>query len=152
MKFLSNSLKSKIAGHAVLVAAVANADVPARFCEYLESSPGGSTAPYVNTGLKPHYVNGKFFVDFALVDTPLPSKAVYLFGSRYSTGINNSMMSIALDASGNFRLEALYANSTSKYATGGAATPGSRYCLSAQAIQLRRRPLQYRKHDVRAVL
>ena len=132
MKFLSNSLKCKIAGLAVLVAAVANADVPARFCEYLESSPGGSTAPYVNTGLKPHYVNGKFFVDFALVDTPLPSKAVYLFGSRYSTGINNSMMSIALDASGNFRLEALYANSTSKYATGGAATPGSRYCLTVR--------------------
>ena len=75
MKFLSNDLKVKIAGFAALVAAVANAEVPARFCEYLESSPGGGTASYVDTGLKPHHVNGKFFVDFAPVDTPLPSKA-----------------------------------------------------------------------------
>ena len=99
-----NSVKCHIAGLAVLVAAAASAAVPARFCEYIESSTSGSTATYVDTGLKPHCANGKYFVDFEISAASLPGSVVYLFGYREKSGISNQMMDIALNASGTFRL------------------------------------------------
>ena len=104
-----NSVKCHIAGLAVLVAAAASAAVPARFCEYIESSTSGSTATYVDTGLKPHYINGKFFVDMELVDSTLPSNLRYLFGARRQTAIDNQTLVVCLDgANGKFRLDTLY--------------------------------------------
>ena len=124
-----NSVKSHIAGLAVLVAAAASAEVPARFCEYIESSTSGSTAVCVDTGLKPHGANGKYFVDFEISAASLPGSVVYLFGYRNSTTLNNHMMNIALNANGTFRLDSLYKDSSSYY-SGMSATPGHRYSLT----------------------
>lgn len=107
------------------------AAVPLRFCKYLESQSNGSVATYVDSGLKPHGVNGKFFIDFQLTDEALPSKVSYLFGYRNSTAINNHMFSVALNESGKFRLDTLYVDN-SKYTVGSSATAGHRYRMTVR--------------------
>ena len=127
-----NSVKCHIAGLAVLVAAAASAAVPARFCEYIESSTSGSTATYVDTGLKPHCANGKYFVDFEISAASLPGSVVYLFGYREKSGISNQMMDIALNASGTFRLDSLYKDTSNYTSSSMTATPGHRYNLTVR--------------------
>lgn len=107
------------------------AAVPLRFCKYLESQSNGSVATYVDSGLKPHGINGKFFIDFQLTDEALPSKVSYLFGYRNSTAINNHIFSVALDETGKFRLDTLYVDN-SKYTVGSSATAGHRYRMTVR--------------------
>ena len=125
-------MKNAILAAAVLVAAAASAAVPARFCEYIESSTSGSTATYVDTGLKPHCANGKYFVDFEISAASLPGSVVYLFGYREKSGISNQMMDIALNASGTFRLDSLYKDNSNYVSSSMTATPGHRYNLTVR--------------------
>ena len=125
-------MKGAILAAAVLVAAAASAAVPARFCEYIESSTGGSTAVYVDTGLKPNYKNGKFFVDFEISAASLPGSAVYLFGYRKSTTKDGNMFNIALNASGTFRLDSLLKDANNYTSSSMTAAPGHRYNLTVR--------------------
>ena len=56
-------------------------EIPARFCEYIESVTSGSTATYVETDLELHYVSGKVYVDTQLMCEEFPQKVTCLFGA-----------------------------------------------------------------------